>query len=585
MKFHEAIVRLVAAACLILHTGVAKSFNLSELSRETRATRFPFVIYVPDNPPGTYVPQQSETSPEELETTNNRGITVVEIVRSVEVKLNGSNELNGEIVSSDTGDLLFSDIDNKNNLEQISRQSTDRHKHNSRVRYRRIKGSDILPVKSVDTNDENTESGWKTASGRVSGNNLSPDGLDFSSRILLGNVLVRKSNNEIEDGKYTHFTEPKASDNKYHATYINHNSSIAFNKSRINVKFPPKIFPLKNINSQQNRPNKTSSVSNKISQSQKALYRSRIGKQPNITLKNIQNTANENKQNPSEDTSTNIPQTQDRKERLQALTHWDFGKKTPDTPIDEDSYAPISGTSSTATSVNHISSDLVTDLPHLVHPTRDTLQPPEVTTTKAVTENVIKQPVRAQGILQNSFPKHQRFPTYSNINSIKTLPVYPTVNSKSARPYQVIHTHNGNVIWQNLGPHMFPNTQVQDYRNDVTSENFDDSNTRTYSSQTTAQNYIPVANIVQQSEQQHGVRNNLRPVYFVPHVAPQQHQHFPAVVSLRPVDTGGATAIPVLIQQQNSAHLYEAVAVDPTPTLALRDGVVYEGKPELSSVM
>jgi hypothetical protein len=577
MKFHVTIVPLVAATCLVLHTGGAGSFNLSQLSRETRATRAPFVIYVPDNPPGTFIQQQPETSSEELQTKNNRGITVVEIVRSVEVKLNGSNELNGETASSDTGDLLFSDTDSKNNVKQSIRQSTERHKHNSRVKYRRIKGSDVFPITSIETNDENKESDWKSESG-VFGNHLSADGLDFNSRILLGNLLVRKSNNEIEDGKYIYFSDPKASDNKYHATYINHNSSIAFNKSRINVKFPPKMFPFKNVDAQQNRPNKTSITSNKISQSQKALYHSRIGKQTSINLKNIQNTENENKQNPPEAAPTNIPQTQHRKERLQAITHWDFGKKTPNTLIDEGSYAPTSGISTTP-SMNQISSDLVTDLPNLVHPTRDTLQPLEVTATKAITENVIKQPVRPQGILQNAFPKHQRFPIYSNINSIQTLPVVPTVNSMSPHPYQVVHTHNGNAIRQNLGPHTFPNTNVQDYGNDIGSENVDDSNTRTYSSQTLAQNYIPVSNIVQQSEQQHGVRNNLRPVYFVPHVALQQQQQFPAVVTLQTVDTGGAThAIPVIIQQQNS-HLYQAAVVDQNPALPVPNGVVYEGKP------
>ncbi|XP_021922318.1 uncharacterized protein LOC110831061 [Zootermopsis nevadensis] len=575
MKFHLIFVPLVAAVCLVLRTGDAGRFNLNQLSRKVRATRVPLLINVPDNPSGAFKQQLRETSPESFQTTNNRGVTVVEIVRSVEVKLNGSNELNAETTSMVTDDLLFSDIDNENNVKQISRQSAERHKDNSRAKYRRIKEGAILPVTSIETNDENEENDWKSTPKGIFRKNLPYEGLDFNSRILLGNVLVRKCNNEIGDHKYIYFSDPNVSDNKHHVTYINHNSSTAFNTSRINVKFPPKMLPFKNINAQQNRPNKTSITSNKISQSQKALYRSRIGKQSSINLKNIKHTENENKQNLPESIPTNIPQTQDRKERLQALTHWDFGKKTPNSPTDENSYVPTSSISKKP-SMNQISSDLVTDLPHTAQPSRYTLQPIEVTTRRPVTENEIEQPVEPQVILQNAFPKHQKFRIYSNINNIQTLPVAPTVNIESAQPDHGIHTHNGNVIRQYLGSHMFSNSH---YSGDLVSENVEDLNARAHSSQTaTAQNYIPVANIVQQSEQQHDVQNNLRPVIFVPHVALQQQRHFPAVVTLQAVDAGGVTrGIPVVAQHQNSPHLYQAALVDPNSALPVQNAVVYEG--------
>jgi hypothetical protein len=571
MKFHVTTVPLVAAAFLLLQIGDVRSFNLSHLPRETGASGVPFVIYVPDNPPETFIQKQPETSPNELQTTNNRGVTVVEIVRSVEVKLNGSNELNAE-TASDNGDLLFSDTNSKTKAKESSRHITQGNKHNT-LKYRRLEGSALHPLTSIEGNDKNKQSDWKYASEGIFGKHLISGGLDFNSRILLGNVLVRKSNNGIDDSKYIYLSDAKVSDNKYHATYINHNSSTALKKSRINVRFPPKMFPLGTVNAQQNRPNNTNITSNRISQSQKALYRSRIGK-----AKIIQNTENENKQNSSEATPTKIVQTQDRRGRLQALTHWDFGKKTPNTPSDEGSYAPTFGISTTP-SIDQISSDVATDLPHLVHPTRSKMQPLEVTTTNAMAENEIKRQVEPQVIPQNSFPKHQTFPIYSNINSIQTLPVVqPVHNIKSTNPSQVIHTHNGNVIRQNLRPHMFPDTHVQDYSNDIRNENVEDSNTMTYSSQATAQNYIPVINIVQQSEQQDGVRSFLRPVYFVPHAALQLQRQFPAVVALQTADNGGAThSVPIIVQQQNSPYLYQA-GFHTSPALPAPNRVVYEGK-------
>jgi hypothetical protein len=606
MKFHVlAAIPFVAVTCLVLHIGEAQNLNLGQPSGETRATRIPFVIYVPDNP-------APPTSPTELQSTNNRGVTTVEIVRSVEVKLDGSNESNVRGASSDTGDLLFSDTDDDSKATYMSEQNTARNNKNNRA-----KASPVLLLTPNDTNDKYQENYRKSDPKRIFHKILTVDGLDFNSRILLGNILIRQSNNEIEDHKYSYFSDPNVSDNKYHTTYIKQNNSSTFNKSRINVKFPPKIFPLNNMKSQQNRRNKTSVISNHVSQSQRTFYHSRIGKQSQIKQNDIQmqNTVNENNQNPSEATPSNIPQAQSKIEKLQALTHWDFGKRTPNSSTDDDSYAPNSGKktpdsssgddsyasnfdkktpdSSTdddsyaptsgrpiSPSANKNANDFATELPQLMHPARSTLQPIEWPTPKSITENVIKTSVGPQGIPQNTFTKHQRVPIYNSINSIQTFPVFPTVNSiKSTQDYQDVN--NGNIIRQQPEPNAFPNTHVQDYDNDIRNGNIQETNKRIYGSEATAQNYVPVINVGQQSEQQHGVRNNWQSVYFVPHVAlqqPKQQQQLPTVFTLQPVTTGGATQTIPFIIHQNYPRLYQAAVLNSSPAVSAPNGVVYEGK-------
>jgi hypothetical protein len=300
----------------------------------------------------------------------------------------------------------------------------------------------------------------------------------------------------------------------------------------------------------------------------------------------IQKTENENNQNPSEATPANIVQAQNKKETLQVLTHWDFGKKTPNSSADVGSNAPNSG-QSVSPSANKNANEFAAELPQLMHPARSTLQSLEVTRPKPIIENVIKTSVGPQVIPQNAFTKHQRVPIYNSINSIQTLPVFRTVNSiKSAQDYHDIH--NGNIIRQQLGPHAFPNTHVQDYSNDIRSGNNQETNTRTYSynSEAIAQNYIPVINAGQQSEQQHGVRNNWQSVYFVPHVAlQQQQQQLPTVFTLQPVATGGATHTIPFIIQQNYPRLYQAAVVNPSSTVPPPNGIVYEGKAVLSRAL
>ncbi|PNF32835.1 hypothetical protein B7P43_G04335 [Cryptotermes secundus] len=575
MKYHVLSVPFMAAACLVLHAGEAQHLNLSQLSRETRATRIPFIIYVPDNP-------APPITPKGLQSTNNRGVTTVEIVRSVEVKLDGSNESNDEVASLDTGDLLFSDTDDKG--KDISGLSRERNNKNGKT-----EASSVLLLTPNDTKNKYQENYRKSESKRIFHKILTDDGLDFNSRILLGNTLVRKSNNEIEDHKYSYFSDPRAADNKNRAIYINQNSSSALNKSRINVKFPPKIFPLKNINSPQNKRKQTSVISNPVSKSQKTFYRSRIGKETNINQNNtpVQKSENENKQNHSEATPTNIPQAQNKKETLQSLTHWDFGKKTPTSSTDVGSYTPNSG-QSVSPSANKIANDFVSELPQLLYPVRGILQSLEVTRPKPIRENMIKTSVGPQVVPENAFTKYQRFPIYNSINSIQTPPVLRTVNSiKSTKDYQDIH--NGNVIRQQLGTPALPKTHVQDYSYDIRSGNNEETNMRTYSysSDVIAQNYIPVINVGQQSEQEHGVRNNWQSVYFVPHTALQQQrqQQLPTVFTLQPVATGGATQTVPFIIQQSYPRLYQAAVVSPSSTVPAQNGIVYEGKAVLSSTM
>jgi hypothetical protein len=578
MKYHVLIMPFVAASCLVLHTGEAQNLNLSQSSRETRATRIPFVIYVPDNP-------GLPTTPKVWQSTNNRGVTTVEIIRSVEVKLDGSNESNVGVASSDNGDLLFSDGDDKNNGKDTSGQSRARNNKNNRTQ-----ASSVLLLTPNDTSDKYQEDYIKSEPKRIFHKILTVDGIDFNGRILLGSTLIRKSNNKIEDHKYSYFRDPKVADNMSHTTYINQNSSSGFNKSRINVKFPPKI--LKNSNSQQNKRKQTSVISNEFSRSQKALYHSRIGKQTKINQNNVQTqkTENANNQNPSEVTPTNIPQAQNKKETLQAPTHWDFGKKTSNSSTDVGSYAPNSG-QSVSSSASKNANEFAAELPQLMHPARSTLQSLQVTRPKPIIENVIKTSIGPQVIPQNAFTKHQRVPIYNRINSIQTFPVLRTLNNiKSAQDYQDIH--NGNVIREQLGSHAFPNTHVQGYSNDIRRGNTQETNPRiySYSSEAIAQNNVPVINAGQQSEQQHGVRNNWQSVYFVPHIAlqqqqqQQQRQQLPAVFTLQPVITGGATQSIPLIIQQNYPRLYQA-AVGPSPAVPSPNGIVYEGKAVLSSTM
>jgi hypothetical protein len=541
MKFHIIALPLVAVTCVVLHTGEARNLNQGQSSRHARGTQVPFVIHVPDDPSKT------------LQTAYKRGITTVDIVRSVELTLNNSDRTSAGVISSESGDLLFSDTDSKDNGKGNSKQGASRKsKHNSEV-----KAEATLPLTSHENKDENGEHLWKYASKGGNGGNLIPDGLDFNSRILLGNVLIRKCNNQADYGKYGYMSDPKVSSNKYHATYINHNSSTSVSKSRLNVKFPPKMFPLKYVNTHQNRPNNTRTSSINSHRSEKSFYRSRIGKQAKVKQKNIkiQNIETEQNQSPPEETPANVTQTQNRREKLQALTHWDFGKKTSNNNSDENSYKPSSDISTEPS-----------DLPHLINPTRNTQQQPEVTTPKAIIEEVIKRPVESQVLIQNAFTKHHTVPIYNNINGIQSLPVFPTANINNAQPNHVIHTHNAYV------PHLFPKTQHQDFRTgSVTGAGI-----RTFGSETLSQNYIPAAN----AGHQHGVRSNWRAVYFVPRVASEQQQ-LPALLSIHSLDTGGVTqTIPVIIQQ-NAPHLYQAALVGGSPAAPAPEApnrVLYEGK-------
>jgi hypothetical protein len=551
----------VAATCLVLHIGGAQAqhLNPSQSSRGTRAARVPFVIYVPNNP-------APPTSPTELQSTSNRGVTTVEVVRSIEVNLDGPNKPNVRETSLGTGDLLFSDTDDEYKGKYISGQNILRNNKNIAT--------------SNDINDKYREHYGNSEPKSIFYKMLTIDGLDFNSRILLGNTLIRKSYNEIGDHKYSYFSDPKVSDNKYHATYINKDSSSAYNKSRINVKFPPKIFPFMNVSSQQNRRNKTSVINNQVSQPQKAFYRNRIGKKTQINLNNIHmhNTGNENSLNPSEQTRTDMPHIQSKKEKLQALTHWDFGKKTPNSSTDE-TYEPNSG-QSLSPSVDEDVNDFVTELSQLMPHARSPLQPLERPTPESVTKDVIKASVGSQDVPQNTFSKHQRLPILNSINSIQTIPVFPTVNSiKSAQEYRDVH--NGNIIRQQAQSNAFPNTHVQDYSDEIANGNIQETNKRIYSSEATARNCVPVINVGEQLEQQHGVRNYWRSVYFVPHVAlqqQQQQQQVPTVFTLQPVATGGTTrTVPFVIREQYP-RLFQAAVVSSNPAIPAPNGVVYEGK-------
>lgn len=538
MKFHIIAMPLVAAACLVTNTGKAQSLNQSQLSPGKRNASGPFLSHVP-------------------------GKTTVEIIRSVEVKLAGPNESNVRMPSSDTRDLLFSDLESKKWVKEISR-----HRGATKGERKRPDLSDIISLTPSETKNEYPES-----NGISPPKSLAADSLDFNTRILIGNVLIRNCNNKTQDDKYSYFSDPKVSDNTHHATYINRNSSTAFSKSRTNVKFPPKMLPLKNVNAQQNRPNKTSITGDKFS-----LYRQRIGKKFKIKQNNIEILSSEsyNKLKPSEVTPATNSHTQNKVEHLQALTHWDFGKKTPHAESNDESNIPISGlTAKPATKKNeHFTAPI---LPHVMHPTKGILHPKEEPTRKSASENALKRPGGPQVTIQNAFPRHEYVPIYDHINSIQTLPFLSNLNNvNSPQNDHVMHAHNRNVIRTNHGPHLFPNTHVQDENKQIRSGNAEDANTRTYSSETRVQNYIPVANAGQQSEQQHGDRNNWQHVYFFPHVALQQQQQ-PAVVNLQTVDTAGpANAIPLVLQQQNS-HLYQPALVATNQAFRTPNGFVYEG--------
>lgn len=571
MKLHTIAMPIVAAACLIMHTGNARSLNQNILSAEKTNVSIPFLIYVPDNSPPL-------TSPEELQTTKNISKTTVEIIRSVEIKLNGSEESNFRRPSSDTGDLLFSDIDFKNRGNEMSGQRKGRDNKRDRPKL-----SNILSLIPRETKHKYQDSSTKSSSKSVLATSLADDGLDFNSRILLGNILIRNYKNELQDNdKYNYFSDPKVSDNTYHSTYINRNSSTDFNKSRINVKFPPKMFPLKNVNAQHNRPNKTSIINNRIAQSQRALYRSRIGKQTKVKENSTQvrNFESYYKLNPSEVTPVTNSQTQHKTENIHALTHWDFGKKTAKTQGNEGNNIPISGLSTTPSSHQN-DNVLVPNATYLTYPTMSKLYPVEETTPQSAGENEIKRPVGPQAIVP--FPQHQIVPTYSN--NIRNLPFPSDVNTvKSPQHYHSMHADSRNAIRQNLGPYFFPNAHVQHKSNHIRGS-FEEANAKTYSSQTTLEkySYIPVVNVGQQSEQQYGERN-WQPVYFVPHVAFQQQQHQPTLINLQTVNTrGAAQTIPIILQQ--NSNLYQPALFGPNHDVPTHNGIVYEGKFLIHSIM
>jgi hypothetical protein len=552
-----------------MHIGNARSLNQNLLSPEKRNISIPFLIYVPDNSPPL-------TSPEESQTTENSGKTTVEIFRSVEIKLNGSDKSNFIRPSSDIGDLLFSDVDFKKRGNEISGQ-TEGKKNERDTR----KLSDILSLTQRETKHKYQESNTKSSSMM-----MADDGLDFNSRILLGNILIRNFNNKLQDNdKYGYFSDPKVSDNMYHATYINRNSSADFNKSRINVKFPPKMFPLKNVNAQHNGPNKTSIVNNRISLLQRALYRSRIGKQTKVKENSTQvrNTENYYKQKPSKVTAATNSQTQHKMENLQGLTHWDFGKKTAHTQGNEGNNIPISGLSTTP-SVQQNDIVLASHLTNLIHPTKSTLHPLEGTKPNSARENEFERTVGTEAIVRNTFPQHQTVPIYSNTNNIQNLPFLSDLYTvKSPQHYHPMHADSRTAIRQNLGPQLFSNTHVQDNSNRIRSGSFEEANTKTYSSHTTVHKYIPVVNVGQQSEQQYGEKNNWQPVYFVPHVAYQQ-QHQPTLINLQTVNTrGAAQTIPIILQQ--NSHLYQPGLFGPSHAVTTHNGIVYEGKCLIYSII
>jgi hypothetical protein len=334
------------------------------------------------------------------------------------------------------------------------------------------------------------------------------------------------------------------------------------------------------VNAQHNRPNKTSIVNNRISLSQRAVYRSRIGKQTKVKENStqIQNTESYYKQKPSKVTPATNSQPQHKMENLQGLTHWDFGKKTAYTRGNEGSNIPISGLSTTP-SVQQNDNVLASNVTYLIHPTKSTLHPLEETTPKLARENEIERPVGPQAIVRNTFPQHQTVPIYSNTNHIQNLPFLSDLYTvKSPQHYHSIHADSRNAIRQNLGQHLFPNTHVQDKSNRIRSGSFEEANTKTHSSQTTVHKYIPVVNFGQQSEQQYGERNNWQSVYFVPHVAyQQQQQHQPTLINLQTVNTRGAPQTIPIILQQNS-HLYQPALFGPNHAVPTHNGIVYEGK-------
>ncbi|PSN48632.1 hypothetical protein C0J52_12709 [Blattella germanica] len=393
---------------------VATDASSPEGDPTSRAT---FLIYVPDENSDPIERSMSVDTLQEAETSNKRTITSVEIVKSIEVKLNDTQTRPPE-----STDLLFSDNDRKTKTNNNGKDNS----RNREIRYRRVRIGSSTPRPQEKRKEV------------VPNNSMSDDGLDFNSRILLGNILIRKAKGEDSDGdKYSFYSEPKAAGNKYHATYINHNATLPMNKSRINVKFPPKVFPFKNPSVA----NKTSIANTNIlakNQTQKALYRSRIGKQ---TVK----LGRKNKFNTTETTQ----QSENKDEKGQSITHWDFGKKTTNDPSNEVSYTAAP----TAASINPTTADLTTNFPPLVHPTRSTQQPLPATTPKTVTENVINRPIGQQGVVHTSLPNQQIAPIYKHIKSVQGIPTVTTEKTVKSIPqaYQVFHTHNGNAFRQNIG--------------------------------------------------------------------------------------------------------------------------------------
>ncbi|XP_069699736.1 uncharacterized protein [Periplaneta americana] len=610
----------MAVTFIVLPTGDTRSFNQRNSSRGIGGATLPFLIYVPDDhtelpdtqelsePPS----ESEESSPEETQSSGKQGVTTVEIVRSLEVNV---NDTNFRVAPSDSGDLLFSDTDSQKKTDDTPRHAIERNrKKNNRVKYRRIKASAILPLTSDENDDED---GAIEKEIDESDKKVKADGLDFNSRILLSNILIRKSKEDLEDSKYNVFSDPKVSGNKYHATYVNQNGTLAVNKSRLNVKFPPKMFPFKNPTASQIKQNKTVLPSKQISQTQKELYRSRFGKQTKNILKTIQiqNVENSDIENPVEQTTKDPPET---KEKQHAITHWDFGRKTKDGVKHKKTTTMPSTTSTISTSTNVAA----THFPNIIHPTRNTDQPVEVTTPKYVTNNVIKQHIRPQnalpyqsvvqtvfpnqippsafpkqqtifqssfpaqqGVIQNVYPSQQNVQSYNSANSVQGLNVAPVVTKVGTQTYQVIHT-NGNVFRQNLGPQLFPSP---DFDNSIRGGAVNDASAGVLTadpSQRVSVSSNGQKQQKQESEQQRPVADvrNWQPVYFVPHITlPHHQQQFP-VLAFHTVDNRGATqTIPVIVQPNTRAtnlvnpSLYSTNIVPPRHTIPAQNGLIYEG--------
>ncbi|KAJ9577101.1 hypothetical protein L9F63_006309, partial [Diploptera punctata] len=532
------VLTLPFVATVSLFTFVIQASSLDQLPQESGEAYF--LIELPDVE-FDQVDRSISVDIPEPRPSNKHAVTSVEIVKSVEVNLNDTLPEKSRIQDSGSTDLLFSDSDGKTKNKFNTGQNT---------RYRVVKYKRLKTSQEVNKSEQD--------------NYIATDGLDFNGRILVTNILIRKTKDEDVgedyDDKYSFYSEPKADSNKYHMTYINHNASAVANKSRVNIKFPPKVFPIKSPTVQRNKtiPYDQSPSKN---QTQNILYRSRLGK---FSL--------QSRFNKKENSTDPIIRTENKIDKGQPVTHWDFGKKTTNEPTDEGDDKAVN-----SADVHINPADITTNFPDFVHPTRSTVHPSIATTPRTDTENVVSKGTDQQELIQTPEPNQQStFPVFNHISNFQGAPLVPSENKiKSPQEYQIFHSHNGNVVRQDQGIiHKPQGTKVED--KNIRNTNLQNFNTKS----------LQRTNVDRLHSEPQDLKN-WQPVYFVPHIQfPQQQQQPASAVGLQ-----APQSIPIFLQQHNNHQQQQnskpsdlvhpglfPSSVVPRSTVPSQDELFYEGK-------